>query len=120
MIVHSRCNKSQLLQTIIVILLFTANFYCFNNCLMTPSFSTDVRCHEGHYRLLSYTKILEVNLFAFAYRLFHEDFSSVDGATFLCWKHQIRQRFNKILITSIRSLTIADQILLYIFGSSTT
>ena len=24
---------------------------------------------------LSYTKILEVNLFAFAYRLFHEDFS---------------------------------------------
>ena len=26
------------------------------------------------------TKILEVNLFAFAYRLFHEDFSSIDGA----------------------------------------
>ena len=26
-----------------------------------------------------YTKILKVNLFAFAYRLFHEDFSSVDG-----------------------------------------
>ena len=24
-----------------------------------------------------YTKILEVNLFAFAYRLFHEDFSSI-------------------------------------------
>ena len=30
---------------------------------------------------LLYTKILEVNLFAFAYRLFHEDFSSIDGAT---------------------------------------
>ena len=29
---------------------------------------------------LLYTKILEVNLFAFAYRLFHEDFSSLDGA----------------------------------------
>ena len=29
---------------------------------------------------LLYTKILEVNLFAFAYRLFHEDFSSIDGA----------------------------------------
>ena len=28
---------------------------------------------------LLYTKILEVNLFAFAYRLFHEDFSSIDG-----------------------------------------
>ena len=26
-----------------------------------------------------YTKILEVKLFAFAYRLFHEDFSSIDG-----------------------------------------
>ena len=28
---------------------------------------------------LLYTKILEVNLFAFAYRLFHEDFSSIIG-----------------------------------------
>ena len=27
-----------------------------------------------------YTKILEVNLFALAYRLFHEDFSSISGA----------------------------------------
>ena len=26
-----------------------------------------------------FTKILEVNLFAFAYRLFHEDFSPIDG-----------------------------------------
>ena len=26
-----------------------------------------------------YTKILEVNLFAIAYRLFHEDFSPIDG-----------------------------------------
>ena len=29
-------------------------------------------------RFLDDTKILEVNLFAFAYRLFHEDFSSID------------------------------------------
>ena len=28
---------------------------------------------------LLYAKILEVNLFAFAYRLFHEDFSSIIG-----------------------------------------
>ena len=28
---------------------------------------------------LLYTKILEVNLFAFAYRLFHRDFSPLDG-----------------------------------------
>ena len=26
------------------------------------------------------TKMLEVNLFVFAYRLFHEDFSPIDGA----------------------------------------
>ena len=32
------------------------------------------------YLLTKYTKILEVNLFAFAYRLFHEDFSSIIGA----------------------------------------
>ena len=30
---------------------------------------------------LLYTKILEVNLFAFAYRLVHEDFSSIDGTS---------------------------------------
>ena len=28
---------------------------------------------------IDFTKILEVNLFAFAYRLFHEDFSPIDG-----------------------------------------
>ena len=28
----------------------------------------------------TYTKIIEVNLFAFAYRLFHEDFSPLEGA----------------------------------------
>ena len=28
-----------------------------------------------------FTKILEVNLFAIAYRLFHEDFSSIDGTS---------------------------------------
>ena len=34
---------------------------------------------------LLYTKILEVNLFAFAYRLFHRDFSPINGA-YLCEK----------------------------------
>ena len=28
---------------------------------------------------VDYTKILKINLFAFAYRLFHEDFSPIDG-----------------------------------------
>ena len=39
------------------------------------------------YNCITYTKILEVNLFAFAYRLFHRDFSPING-TFCkisCW-----------------------------------
>ena len=35
---------------------------------------------QTHLDILIYTKILEVNLFAFAYRLFHEDFYSINGA----------------------------------------
>ena len=35
-----------------------------------------VECSMGS---LLYTKILEVNLFAFAYRLFRRDFSPLDG-----------------------------------------
>ena len=31
-----------------------------------------------------YTEILEVNLFAFAYTLFHEDFSRLNGTLGLC------------------------------------
>ena len=34
---------------------------------------------DAKHSTLHYTKILEVNLFAFAYRLFHEDFSSIIG-----------------------------------------
>ena len=34
--------------------------------------------------LINITKILEVNLFAFAYRLFHEDFSPIIGALKHC------------------------------------
>ena len=33
-----------------------------------------------HFYLLLYTEILEVNLLAFAYRLFHEDFTPIYGA----------------------------------------
>ena len=33
-------------------------------------------------RELLYTKILEVNFFAFAYRLFHRDFSPLNGTFF--------------------------------------
>ena len=38
---------------------------------------TNGRVFDGE---LLYTKILEVNLFAFAYRLFHEDLSPINGA----------------------------------------
>ena len=45
---------------------------------------TDVDCTPIgpviHTNTKKYTEILEVNLFAFAYRLFHEDFSSIEGA----------------------------------------
>ena len=34
---------------------------------------------------LLYTKILEVNLFAFAYRLFRRDFSPLDGIYCVEW-----------------------------------
>ena len=40
---------------------------------------------------LLYTKILEVNLFAFAYRLFHRDFSPING-TYCMGTHSFRTR----------------------------
>ena len=49
----------------------------FNPIIQIYSGITSGRVLDG--RLL-YTKILEVNLFAFAYRLFHEDFSPIDRA----------------------------------------
>ena len=41
---------------------------------------------------LLYTKILEVNLFAFAYRLFHRDFSPING-TFCMGTHSFLQLY---------------------------
>ena len=38
-----------------------------------------VRAHCYPLDIYIYTKILEVNLFAFAYRLFHRDFSAING-----------------------------------------
>ena len=38
---------------------------------------TSGRVFDGE---LLYTKILEADLFVFAYRLFHEDFSPIDGS----------------------------------------
>ena len=55
---------------------------------------------------LLYTKILEVNLFAFAYRLFHEDFSSVDAAprrsTFVSvLLHYVFQKSDYLIVCTI-------------------
>ena len=47
------------------------------NIIQIYSGITSGRVLDGE---LLYTKIPEVNLVAFAYRLFHEDFSSLDGA----------------------------------------
>ena len=43
---------------------------------------TSGRVFDGE---LLYMKILEVNSFAFAYRLFHEDFSPIYGAPFIVY-----------------------------------
>ena len=61
--------------------------------------------------MVTHIKILEVNLFAFAYRLFHEDFSPINGAFRYLPKDQLRdgcelgvpprtetQRFEKYVI----------------------
>ena len=52
---------------------------------------------------IKYTKILEVNLFAFACRLLHEDFSPIDGA-------QIHRAY-WYRISSIRRLGVNQQIM---------
>ena len=50
--------------------------YILHNTIHMYSGITSGRMFDG---VFLYTKILEINLFAFAYRLFHEDFSSIDG-----------------------------------------
>ena len=46
---------------------------------------------------LLYTKILEVNLFAFAYRLFRRDFSTLDG------RHMDTKRQKHKLLTKVEN-----------------
>ena len=52
------------------------NTYIKFNTIHMYSGITSGRVLDGE---LLYTKILEVNLFAFAYRLFHRDFSPLNG-----------------------------------------
>ena len=49
---------------------------------------------------LLYTKILEVNLFAFAYRLFRRDFSPLDG-TYCMGTHSFLQPYIHFVLGEI-------------------
>ena len=62
----------------IVYISFAAYTYMCNTTVYMYSGITSDRLLDGE---LLYTKIREVNLFAFAYRLFHEDFSSIGGTS---------------------------------------
>ena len=53
---------------------------CNFNTISMYSGITSGRVLNGE---LLYTKILEVNLFAFAYRLFRRDFSPLDGTYYM-------------------------------------
>ena len=46
-----------------------------------------------------YTKILEVNLFAFAYRLFRRDFSPIDGTYCFINGHYKRYKLNNFTMS---------------------
>ena len=63
------------MRTAVQITLETCAIYIkAHNIIQIYSGITSGRVPDGE---LLYTKILEVNLFAFAYRLFHEDFPSI-------------------------------------------
>ena len=56
---------------------FFSYFYFLCDIIQIYSGITGGRVLDGE---LFYTKIVEINLFASAYRLFHEDFSPINGA----------------------------------------
>ena len=58
---------------------WTKTYFLFNTIYMYSGI-TSGRVLDGE---LSYTKILEVNLFVFAYRLFHRDFSPINRTFYI-------------------------------------
>ena len=48
------------------------------------------------------TKITEVNLSAFVYRLFHEDFSPIVGSNLIIWSDDWREIFMKQSVNKCR------------------
>ena len=61
-----------------------------NDIIQIYSGITSGRVLDGE---LLYTEILEVNLFAFAYRLFDEDFSPVNRALRIDWREIFIKQF---------------------------
>ena len=53
-----------------------------------------VECSMGG---LLYTEILEVNLFAFVYRLFHEDLSPIYEARKFTWPCKLERNLHEIV-----------------------
>ena len=53
---------------------------------------------------LLYTKILEVNLFAFAYRLFRRDFSPLDGTADTSYRNMSRRVGRNLYETVCRQM----------------
>ena len=51
-----------------------------------------------------FTKILEVNLFAFVYRLFQEDFSSIDGTLPMNpMSHRLKQNLHETVCMQMQT-----------------
>ena len=55
---------------------------------------------------LLYTKILEVNLFAFAYRLFHRDFSPINGTYCMVKIQALSQWFCLVMLCLLLLLVV--------------
>ena len=78
-----------------------------NNIIQIYSGITSGRVLNGE---LLYTKILEVNLFAFAYRLFHEDFSAINGTM------QIRNNlydFISAMLLNVFSFSVMKRVIVF-------
>ena len=84
-LLHSQITSLHLLQP--------RTMYIKYNTIHMYSGITSGRVLSGEFL---YTKILEVNLFAFAYRLFRRDFSPLDG-TYCMGTHSFLQRYKSFI-----------------------
>ena len=68
-----------------------------NGELYTCKLYNRINLYNLHVYIYIYTKILEVNLFAVAYRLFRRDFSPLDG-TYCMGTHSFLQPYMHFLL----------------------